>query len=142
MSAQGPKSARPGCIFGALRKARKNNRILNFKKNCESSKKSILNKLNKLKSSGKKISGYAATSKSTTILNYCQIDNTMIDYICDTTPEKIGKFSPGMHIPIVDMKHFNENMPDAAYLFAWNHKDEILKKETRFSGEWFSHVEI
>ena len=115
---------------------------LNFKKNCESSKKSILNKLNKLKSSGKKISGYAATSKSTTILNYCQIDNTMIDYICDTTPEKIGKFSPGMHIPIVDMKHFNENMPDAAYLFAWNHKDEILKKETRFSGEWFSHVEI
>ncbi len=128
-----------------LEKAKKIDSIescLNFKKNCESSKKSILNKLNKLKSSGKKISGYAATSKSTTILNYCQIDNTMIDYICDTTPEKIGKFSPGMHIPIVDMKHFNENMPDAAYLFAWNHKDEILKKETRFSGEWFSHVEI
>ena len=128
-----------------LEKAKKIDSIescLNFKKNCESSKKSILNKLNKLKSSGKKISGYAATSKSTTILNYCQIDNTMIDYICDTTPEKIGKFSPGMHIPIVDMKHFNENMPDASYLFAWNHKDEILKKETRFSGEWFSHVEI
>ena len=115
---------------------------LNFKTNCESSKKNILNKLNKLKSSGKKISGYAATSKSTTILNYCQIDNSKIDYICDTTPEKIGKYSPGMHIPIVDMKHFHENLPDAAYLFAWNHKDEILKKETEFSGEWFSHVEI
>ena len=115
---------------------------LNFKINCESSKKNILNKLNKLKSSGKKISGYAATSKSTTILNYCQIDNSKIDYICDTTPEKIGKYSPGMHIPILDMKHFHDNLPDAAYLFAWNHKDEILKKETEFSGEWFSHVEI
>ena len=131
-----------------LEKAKKIDSIescLNFKKNCESSKKSILNKLNKLKSSGKKISGYAATSKSTTILNYCQIDNTMIDYICDTTPEKIGKFSPGMHIPIVDMKHFNENMPDAAYLFAWNHKDEIFNKEKEFAkkgGEWFSHVTL
>ncbi len=113
---------------------------LKFKKNCESSKKKILEKLNKLKSSGKKISGYAATSKSTTILNYCQIDNSIIDFICDTTPEKIGKYSPGMHIPIVDMKHFHDNQPDAAYLFAWNHKDEILKKETSFNGEWFSHV--
>ena len=62
------------------------------------------------------------------------------NYIIST--EKIGKYSPGMHIPIVDIKHFHENLPDAAYLFAWNHKDEILKKETEFSGEWFSHVEI
>ncbi len=115
---------------------------LKFKKNCEASKKNILNKLNELKSNGKKISGYAATSKSTTILNYCQIDDGIIDFICDTTPEKIGKFSPGMHIPIVNIQHFHDNLPDAAYLFAWNHKDEILKKEVNFNGEWFSHVEI
>ena len=115
---------------------------LKFKKNCEASKKNILNKLNELKSNGKKISGYAATSKSTTILNYCQIDGGIIDFICDTTPEKIGKFSPGMHIPIVNIQHFHDNLPDAAYLFAWNHKDEILKKEVNFNGEWFSHVEI
>ena len=83
-------------------------------------------KLEKLKSDNKKICGYAATSKSTTVLNYCKIDNTVIDFICDTTPEKIGKYSPGMHIPIVYMDHFHNNFPDATYLFGWNHKDEIL----------------
>lgn len=115
---------------------------LTFRKNCELSKKNILKKLEKLKSDNKKICGYAATSKSTTVLNYCKIDNTVIDFICDTTPEKIGKYSPGMHIPIVDMDHFHNNFPDATYLFGWNHKDEIFKKEREFKGEWFSHVNL
>tara|TARA_B110000971_G_scaffold120218_1_gene123077 strand:+ start:586 stop:1776 length:1191 start_codon:yes stop_codon:yes gene_type:complete len=115
---------------------------LNFKKNCELSKENIVKKINKLKSEDKKICGYAATSKSTTILNYCKIDGTSIDYICDTTPEKIGKFTPGMHIPVVDMKHFYNEIPNAVYLFGWNHKDEIFKKEKNFNGEWFSHVDI
>ena len=115
---------------------------LNFKNNCELSKENIIKKINKLKSEDKKICGYAATSKSTTILNYCKIDRTSIDYICDTTPEKIGKFTPGMHIPVVDMKHFYNEIPDAVYLFGWNHKEEIFKKENNFSGQWFSHVDI
>ncbi len=115
---------------------------LNFKKNCELSKSKIVKKINELKSNDKKICGYAATSKSTTILNYCQINNSQIDYICDTTHEKIGKYSPGTHIPIVAMDHFYNNQPDAAYLFAWNHKEEIFKKEKKFNGEWFSHVEL
>ena len=47
-----------------------------------------------------------------------------------------------MHIPIVAMDHFYNNQPDAAYLFAWNHKKKIFKKEKKFNGEWFSHVEL
>ena len=58
------------------------------------------------------------------------------------TPEKIGKFSPGSHIPIVDMSHFQKFAPDVAYLFAWNHKDEIFKKEKNYNGKWFSHVTL
>jgi len=115
---------------------------LDFKNNCEKSKENIIQKLYKLKNDNKKICGYAATSKSTTVLNYCQINSKTIDYICDTTSEKIGKYSPGMHIPIVNMDYFHNNLPDAAYLFGWNHKDEIFKKEHSFSGEWFSHVNL
>ena len=115
---------------------------LNFKKNCEMSKEKILNKINTLKKEGKTICGYAATSKSTTVLNYCNINDKYIDFICDTTKEKIGKFSPGMHIPIKDMEYFRRNITDCIYLFAWNHKNEILNKEKKFKGEWFSHVEL
>jgi len=116
-----------------------------FKKNCETSKLKLNNTLKNFISDGKKIVGYAATSKSTTILNYCGIDSNIIEYICDTTKEKIGKYSPGMHIPIVSIDHFRNDNPDIAYLFAWNHKEEILKKEKKFSqevGKWISHVTL
>ena len=59
----------------------------------------------------------------------------MIDYICDTTKEKIEKFSPGKHIPIKSMDYFYKNLPDVAFLFAWNHKEEILKKENKFYAQ-------
>ncbi len=116
---------------------------LKFKNDCENSKNKIQKKLLNLKNEGKKISGYAATSKSTTILNYCKIDKNIIDFICDTTKEKIGKFSPGTHIPIVPVSHFHKNPPDIAYLFAWNHRKEIYAKEDKFlndGGKWISHV--
>ncbi len=115
---------------------------LKFKRNCEISRDNIIKKIVSFKNSGKSICGYAATSKSTTILNYCNLGTNYIDYICDTTKEKIGKFSPGMHIPIKDMDYFKKNMKDCIYLFAWNHKEEIFKKEKNFKGEWFSHVEL
>ncbi len=115
---------------------------IQFKKNCEISRENIINKIKEFKRMGKSICGYAATSKSTTILNYCNIGTEYIDYICDTTKEKIGKFSPGTHIPIKDMEYFRNNMSDCIYLFAWNHKDEIFKKEKSFKGEWFSHVDL
>ena len=69
----------------------------------------------------------------------------MIDFICDTTTEKIGKFSPGSHIPIVPVSDFQKNIPDIAFLFAWNHKEEIFSKEKEFKkngGTWFSHVAL
>ena len=118
---------------------------LKFKKDCENSKDKILKKLKKFKNEGKEICGYAATSKSTTILNYCNIDKSIINFICDTTKEKIGNFSPGTHIPIVSVSHFHENLPDIAYLFAWNHREEIFAKEKNFlkrGGKWISHVAI
>ena len=116
-----------------------------FKKNCEKSRDKIVSSLKKIKEEGKNICGYAATSKSTTILNYCNLDAKTINFICDTTKDKIGKYSPGMHIPIVPVSHFHKSKPDIAYLFAWNHKNEIFAKEEDFvknGGKWISHVNI
>ena len=112
-----------------------------FKKNCVVSKKELRKKLIDLKNQGLNIGGYAATSKSTTILNYCNIGPKLINFITDTTKEKIGKFSPGMHIPIINHKQFLKKKVDVAVLFAWNHKDEILKKEKKFkslNGKWLT----
>ena len=63
--------------------------------------------------------------------------------IFDTTPTKINKYSPGKHIPIKDHKYFQEAKLDYAFLFAWNHYEEIKKKEQKFiskNGKWITHV--
>jgi len=116
---------------------------LKFKKKCELSKENFKNKLLHLKNSGKIICGYAAAAKSSTVLNYCKIGNEVIDFIADSTKEKIGKFSPGMHIPIVSIDYFRRNQPDIAVIFSWNHKNEILEKEKNYSKKvrkWITHV--
>ena len=127
------KKLKIDCYEGALK----------FKKNCELSKSRLLDNLNTLKKKGKKICGYGATSKSTTILNYCNIGTDIIDCIFDTTPDKIGKFSPGKHIPIVNHNKFRNKKYEYAFLFAWNHKKEIEKKEKIFlnqGGKWITHL--
>ena len=114
---------------------------IKFKKKCINSKKNLTKKLKYLKKSGKSICGFAATSKSTTILNYCNLGPKTIDYITDTTKEKIGKYSPGMHIPIIRQKDFIKKKPDVAILFAWNHQKEILKSQKEFKkkgGKWLT----
>jgi len=114
-----------------------------FKKKCETSKQKLIEKLTKIKKNGFEICGYGATSKSTTILNYCDIGPEIIDCIFDTTKNKIGKFSPGKHIPIIDSKLFSKKFYKHTFLFAWNHKKEIEKKEFRYlknGGSWISHI--
>lgn len=114
-----------------------------FRKNCETSKEDLVRILKEEKAAGRRVVGYGATSKSTTILNYCGIGPDLIEFISDTTPIKQNKFSPGMHIPVKPYEAFSENFPDTALLFAWNHQTEIMEKEKAFSaqgGKWIVHV--
>ena len=114
-----------------------------FRKNCETSKEDLVRILKEEKAAGRRVVGYGATSKSTTILNYCGIGPDLIEFISDTTPIKQNKFTPGMHIPVKSYEAFAENYPDTALLFAWNHQAEIMEKEKAFSvqgGKWIVHV--
>ena len=116
---------------------------LKFKRNCIESRSLFRKKIIDIKKAGKSICGYAASAKSTTMLNFCNINDKHIDYIADSTKEKIGKYSPGMHIPVVSINYFKKNYPDIALLCSWNHKNEIFKKEKEFKrkgGKWISHV--
>ena len=113
-----------------------------FNLNCIKSKTNLTNFLNE-QSNKKIIASYGATSKSTTIFNYCNINTNQIKYITDTTPTKINKFSPGTHIPIYDYDYFTNNKPDICFLGAWNHSNEIfIKEKNNFSlnGKWMTHT--
>jgi len=99
------------------------------------SRDELMELLRRIKDEGKGIVGYGATSKSTTVINYCGIGPDLVEFISDTTPTKQGKFSPGMHIPIRPYEEFVVNYPDYALLFAWNHSEEIMAKEQKFKEQ-------
>ena len=113
--------------------------------NVSSLRDSVREEIQLAKARGLRIAGYAATSKSTTVLNYCDLGPSDIEYIADLTPEKIGLVSPGKHIPIVGEDVFESSPPDIAFLFAWNHSLEIKKRLRWFEdsgGRWFTHVPL
>jgi SAM-dependent methyltransferase len=86
----------------------------------------LLDLLDETLQPGVTIAGYGATAKSTTLLNWCEIGRPTLPWIEDTTPAKIGRFSPGMRIPIVEPQGVP---PDVWLLLAWNYLPGVLKRE-------------
>tara|TARA_A100001391_G_scaffold65844_1_gene41423 strand:- start:120 stop:1178 length:1059 start_codon:yes stop_codon:yes gene_type:complete len=114
-----------------------------FAERVKDSKDELVRCLGNLRHNGKKIISIGATSKSTTVFNYCGIDDTLIDCITDTTPDKQGLLAPGSHIPVVDRESVDLNKYDYAFLGAWNFKEVIANKESDFvknGGQFITHV--
>ncbi|MDR3574521.1 MAG: class I SAM-dependent methyltransferase [Anaerolineaceae bacterium] len=114
-----------------------------LRQNIEHSRDELLSLLKNINKQDKHVVGYAATSKSTTVINYCGITPDLVEYISDTTPIKQGRFSPGMHIPVRPYETFVSNYPEYALLFGWNHGEEIMAKEQAFrssGGKWIEYV--
>lgn len=88
---------------------------------------------------GRKVIGIGAPAKAATVCNYCRLGPETIDYITEVNPLRMGRFLPGVRIPIVDEERmFDDPRPaDAAVLFAWNYHDEIVPRlrQRGFSGE-------
>ena len=112
----------------------------NFATRVKKSKNKLLNILNNLKHNNKRIIGYGATAKAVTVLNYCNIDKSLINNFTDITPEKVNKFLPGRYIKILKYNKKILNNYDYAFLGAWNFKSEILIKERKFVKKGFKFI--
>ena len=90
----------------------------------------LFDALHSLVRAGKKVIGIGAPAKASTVCNYCRLGPETIDYITEVNPLRIGKFLPGVRIPIVEEERMftDERAPDAAVLFAWNYHDEIVPR--------------
>ncbi|MBH59581.1 MAG: hypothetical protein CL907_00085 [Dehalococcoidia bacterium] len=84
--------------------------------------------IKELKSTGKKIAGYGAPAKATTLMNFLNLDKSKIDFVSDRSNLKQGLIIPGTGIEIFHPDKIYEDKPDYLILFAWNFKDEIIKQ--------------
>ena len=83
----------------------------------------------------KDVVGLSAPAKGNTLLNYCEID---LPYIGEINPLKIGKFTPGRHIPVVHESRIIDEQPDYVLILAWNWASELIRnmKALGYKGKY------
>jgi SAM-dependent methyltransferase len=94
---------------------------------------SLLEMLDELRGQDKIIAGYGSTAKSCTLLNYAGIDHGVLNWMQDTTPWKIGRYTPGTGIKVLSPSQ-EPTRPDVYLLTAWNYLPQILRKETMYTA--------
>ena len=85
-----------------------------------------------LKADGARIAGYGAAAKATTMIAYCEIGKSQLDYIVDLSPAKHGKFMPGNRISVFPTKKLLEDQPDYLLILAWNFTEEIMQQQSEY----------
>jgi SAM-dependent methyltransferase len=97
-----------------------------FARAVQKNRSDLLWLLHKLKHQGKRIVAVSAPAKGMTLLNYCRLGPELLDFVTEKSTLKIGRFTPGYHIPVVPDSELLEHRPDYALLLAWNFAKEII----------------
>ncbi len=101
----------------------------NFQDAIERHKTELSTLLRRLKSSGKKIHVYGASTKGNTILQTCGINNSLVECAAERNPKKFGGRTLGTNIPIVSEEESRSRNPDYYLVLPWHFKQEFLERE-------------
>lgn len=84
------------------------------------------------KKAGKTIAGYGASTKGNTLLQYFDIDHTLIDYMVERSSYKFGLKTIGTNIPIVSEEEMRKLKPDYLLVLPWHFIDEFINREQEY----------
>jgi SAM-dependent methyltransferase len=99
-------------------------------------KTTVLSDLYEIRAKGGKIIAIGAATKGNTFINYCKLDSDMIEYVTDTSPLKIGKLTPGSHIPIIADEDIDASATHALIL-PWNIAPMLVSKLDHLGLEFY-----
>jgi hypothetical protein len=106
-----------------------------FSEKAKMFKQNLCNLLYAAKARGNTIIGIGAATKGNTLLNYCKIDNTLLDYIAESSPFKIGKYTPGSRIEIVHEKDIGKEV-QYVLILPWNIGEFLKSKFSYLQAEF------
>ena len=101
----------------------------NFQDRVNVHKQELTSLLKGLKKQGKKIHIYGASTKGNTILQWCDIDNRIIDFAAERNPDKYGAHTLGTDIPIISEAESRAMNPDYYLVLPWHFKEEFIERE-------------
>jgi hypothetical protein len=109
-------------------------RYRRFAEDVRRSRTALVGLLEHLAAEGRRVVGYGAPAKGNTLLNYCGIDTRLIAFTVDKNPLKVGRFTPGSHLPVrpVDALVNGSGVPDYVLILAWNFADEIMQQQQAY----------
>jgi SAM-dependent methyltransferase len=102
----------------------------------ESVKKQLTALLDERRAQGKRIAGFGAPAKATTLMYHFGLGPKVIEFIVDDSPLKQGLFTPGLHVPVLPSSALNEWKPDELLILAWNFAPSIMKKLPSYRGRF------
>jgi SAM-dependent methyltransferase len=85
--------------------------------------------LKKLRREGKRIHLYGASTKGNTILQWCGIDNRIVEAAAERNPDKFGAHTLGTDIPIISEQESRAMNPDYYLVLPWHFKEEFVDRE-------------
>lgn len=97
-----------------------------FAERAEVVREQLTELIHNLHSEGCSIAGVGAPAKGVVLLNYCNLDTTLLPYISEKSELKIGKKVPGTYNEIVSDETLLERQPDYALLLPWNFSESIM----------------
>lgn len=100
-----------------------------FQRKMELHRDELARLVKELKRSGKRIHVYGASTKGNTILQFCGIDNSLIDFAADRNPDKHGARTLGTEIPIISEEESRAMKPDFYLVLPWHFRNEFLERE-------------
>ena len=98
----------------------------------ENARNSTLDFLKKENANGKKIHGYAASTKGNTTLQYYGINSKLVEAIADRNPAKWGKYTVSSGIPVISEEDSRALKPDYYFVLAWHFLPEFIQREKKF----------
>jgi SAM-dependent methyltransferase len=98
----------------------------NFADRVAALRKEMLRIIRGLNESGKKVGAYGAPAKGNTMLNYLGVTRGDIMAVAENNALKIGKLTPGTHLPVVSDEEFLRSGISHALLLTWNYADFFL----------------
>ncbi len=99
-----------------------------FKKNVQIKIDKIKKIINLKYNQNFKIGCFTASSKGNTLLNCLGLNKKIIKFASENNLKKIGKYTPGTHIKIINDKEFLKKKINYAVLLSWNYKKFFLSK--------------
>ncbi len=102
-----------------------------FSNKIDSLKREVRTFLSKAKEEKKTIAGFGASITGTTLIYHFEIGE-FLDFMVDDNVAKQGRYSPGLHLPVLPTAVLAERRPDYVIALAWRYAEPFINKHISY----------